>query len=321
MIDPDVYASAYEWYTSGPRQRMQPNGAIVIVMTRWHKGDLTGRVLRHAAERADGSQWEIIEFPAILNEGTDEEKSIWPGYWTLESLQETRADLSIHKWMAQYQQNPTSDTGAIIKREWWQDWELDDPPQCDFIIQSWDTAFLATERADFSACTTWGVFEKEDPKTGESTTNIILMDALQERLEFPDLKEKAIKMYEEWEPDAFIVEAKASGAPLVFELRRLGIPVVDFTPVRGRAGHSKDKVARCNSVADIFASGMVWAPKRKRWAEEVIETFSDFPHGEHDDLVDSGVMALMRFRQGGFIEMPSDFNDTEPMPVRNGAYY
>lgn len=293
--DPSVYDKVHEWFTSGPRQRLQPGGAIVIVMTRWGKRDLTGRVLQSMVER-DGDEWEVISLPAIMPSGN----SLWPEFWALPELEKLKNELPISKWSAQYQQDPSAEEGAIVKREWWKVWEQERPPQCAFIIQSWDTAFTKNERSDYSACTTWGVFYMNE---NENDPHVILLDALKERLEFPELKTRALEMYKEWEPDAFIVEAKASGAPLVFELRRMGIPVQEFTPTRGN-----DKITRVNSVSDLFASGKIWAP-RKRWAEEVIEEMAAFPNSDHDDLVDSATQALIRFRKGGFIRLESDEAD------------
>jgi len=288
-INPDIYDKTYEWYTSGPRQRLQPGGAIIIVMTRWSKRDLTAQVLKAAAQRG-GDEWEVIEFPAILPSGNP----LWPQFWPMEELEVLKEELPNAKWMAQYQQNPTSDTSAIIKREWWQTWEKEDPPQCDFILMAWDTAFEASQRADYSACTTWGVFYKAD-ETGVEQANIILLNAFRERMEFPRLKQSAIEQYQDWEPDSIIIEKKASGAPLIYEMRAMGIPVQEFTPTRGN-----DKITRLNAISDIFASGRVWAPNT-HWAEEVIEEVAAFPSGDHDDYVDSTSLALMRFRKGGYI--------------------
>ena len=304
--NPEVYDKVYEWYGSGPRQRLQPGGSIIVVMTRWSKRDLTGKILKSSIER-DGDTWEIIDFPAILPSG----KALWPQFWKLEELQALKEELPVSKWNAQYQQQPTSEEGALVKREWWQEWTLEKPPMCEYIIQSWDTAYTKNERSDYSACTTWGVFYKDED---EMQPNIILLDAFKERLEFPELKERALQYYKEWEPDVFIVEAKAAGSPLIFELRRMGIPVSEFTPTRGN-----DKIARMNSVTDLFASGKVWAP-RKRWAEEVIEEMAAFPNSEHDDLVDSSTQALIRYRKGGFVRLPSDELD-EPINFRRKAAY
>jgi predicted phage terminase large subunit-like protein len=304
----DVYDKTYEWYTSGPRQRLQPGGAIIIVMTRWSKKDLTGQVLKSDAQR-DGEGWKVIEFPALF----DDDQPLWPEFWSQKELFALREELPVSKWQAQYMQQPTSEVSAIIKREWWKNWNEDTPPSCEFVIQSWDTAFLKTERSDYSACTTWGVFYQEDD-TGRLQANIILLNSFKKRMEFPELKQKAVQEYKEWEPDSLIIEAKASGAPLVFELRAMGLPVQEYTPSKGN-----DKISRLNSVADIFASGRVWVPGT-RWADELVEEVASFPSGEHDDLVDSLSQAMLRFRRGGFIRLDSDEED-EPMGFRRKQPY
>ena len=299
-VNPEIYDKTYEWYTSGPRQRLQPGGSIVIVMTRWSKKDLTGQVLKSAAQRS-GEDWEVIEFPAILPSG----KPLWPEFWSLDELSALKNELPNQKWMAQYMQNPTSDASAIVKREWWQIWEHEHPPSCEFVLQSWDTAFEKSNRADYSACTTWGVFYQPD-SNGITQANIILLNAFRQRMEFPLLKKKAIEEFKEWDPDSIIIEKKASGAPLIYEMRAMGIPVQDFTPSKGN-----DKISRLNAVSDIFASGRVWIPGTQ-WAEEVVDEVASFPGGEHDDYVDSVSMALMRFRKGGYIRTDLD----EPEEVR-----
>ena len=283
--DINVFNRTYEWYTSGPRQRLQPNGAIVVVMTRWHQRDLTGQVIDASIKRGGADQWEVIELPAIMPSGNP----LWD------------------------QQDPTAEESALVKREWWKTWEGRNPPDCEFIIQSWDTAFMKNQRADYSACTTWGVFYKENDE-GMLAPNVILLDAYKDRLEFPELKVKAMDKYKEFKPDAFIVEAKAAGMPLIFELRAIGIPVQEYTPSRGN-----DKISRVNAVSDLFSSGVVWCPET-RWAEEVVEEFAGFPNMEHDDLVDSSTQALLRFRQGGFIPLDSD-EEEEPLEHNKVADY
>ena len=305
---PEIFDKVYEWYTSGPRQRLQPGGSIVVVMTRWSKKDLTGRIIQSSIDKEGNDDWEVIDFPAILPSGNP----LWPEFWSLQELEALRSELPAGKWNAQYQQSPTSEEGAIIKREWWRIWEPERPPVCEFIIQSWDTAFTKSERSDYSACTTWGVFYKDE---NPNDPNVILLDAFKKRMEFPELKEKAFNHYKEWEPDAFIVEAKASGAPLIFELRAMGIPVSEFTPSRGN-----DKMVRINSVSDLFASGKVWAPST-RWADELIEEMAAFPNSDHDDLVDSTTQALIRFRKGGFLRLNSDEEDQPFNYKRKMAYY
>ena len=294
--NPEIYDKVYEWYTSGPRQRLQPGGSIIVVMTRWGLRDLTGQVVKASAQRG-GDDWEVIEFPAILPSGSP----LWPEFWSLDELSALREELPNSKWQAQYQQQPTSEEGAIVKREWWKKWEKTNPPKCDFIIQSWDTAFETTTRSDFSACTTWGVWTNED-----GDTHIILLDSYKARLEFHELKKKVLELHQEYEPDALIVEKKASGISLYQELRRMGVPVSEFTPSKGN-----DKITRLNAVSDIIASGRVWVPETN-WAEELIDEVASFPSGEHDDLVDATTLALARFRNGGFLRLPIDEPEETP---------
>lgn len=288
---PDVFLPAWEWFQSGPIQRLMPGGAIIVVMTRWSKLDLTGMLIDQMRKEEDADEWEVVEFPAILND-----KPLWGDFWTLEELLAKKAGMDPRYWQAQYMQNPVSEEGALIKREWWQVWDKDDPPPCEFTIMSLDAAQEANNRSDFNALTTWGVFFNEET----NNYNIILLNAIKRRLEFPELKKLVLEEFKEWEPDAFVVEKKSNGSALYQELRRMGVPVGEFTPGKGQ-----DKISRVNAVSDLFASGIVWAPDR-RWAREVIEECNDFPSGTNDDLVDSTTQALLRFRQGGFVRLPSD---------------
>ena len=300
--------NAYEWYTSGPRQRLQPGGSIVIVMTRWSLKDLTGKLLRAQGSDVMSDQWEVVEFPAILPSGN----ALWPQFWKKDELLRVKASLSLGKWNAQWQQNPVAEEGAIIKKEWWKKWEKEKAPPVSYIMQSYDTAFSKKETADYSAITTWGVFKPNE----YGPDSIILMDAQRGRWDFPELKAKALEEYKYWEPDMVLIEAKATGTPLTDELRNMGIPVVNYTPSKG-----KDKHTRMHMVAPIFESGKVWAPE-KRFSEEVIEECAAFPNGDHDDYCDSMSMALIRYRKGGFLRLDTDEKDEEPSwSPRPRVYY
>lgn len=274
-----------------------PGGAIIVVMTRWSKQDLTGKIIDHMTREEGADQWEVVEFPAILND-----KPLWPEFWGIEELLAKKASMDVRYWQAQYMQEPTSEEGALIKREWWQVWDRENPPACEHIIMTLDAAQEKTNRSDYNALLTWGVFKNEETQN----YNIILLNAIKERLEFPELKNLVLEQYKEWNPDSFIVEKKSNGAALYQEMRRMGVPISEFTPGKGQ-----DKISRVNAVTDLFSAGIVWVPDR-RWAWEVVEECNDFPSGTHDDLVDATTLALLRFRQGGFIQLPSD----EPEPTR-----
>ena len=295
----EVFEKAYDWFTFGARTRLMPGGRVAIIQTRWHMDDLTGRVTKDMTQNERSDQYEIVEFPAIL-QVKDVEKPLWPAFFDLEALHRTKASMPVFQWNAQYQQQPTAEEASIIKREWWQRWKAEQPPLCEYIIMSLDAAAETHNRADYTALTTWGVFLNEEV----NEHHIILLNSIKQRLEFPELKALALEEYDDWEPDSFIVEKKSAGTAIYQEMRRMGLPIQEYTPHRG----SGDKLARLNSVTDMVSSGMVWVPET-RWAEELIEEVAGFPFMSHDDLVDSMVMALMRFRQGGFIRLPNDEPD------------
>jgi predicted phage terminase large subunit-like protein len=307
-LSPTAMENCYEWYTSGPRQRLQPGGRIVVVMTRWSTKDLTAEVLKKQTE-ANSDQWEVVEFPAIFDDG----KVLWPNFWSEDELLKVKSSLPVAKWNAQWLQKPTSAEGAIIKREWWKMWEEDEPPTCEYVLQSYDTAFLKSETADYSAISTWGVFYKNE----DSGPSLILLDCKKGRWEFPDLKRIAMESFSEHNPDVVLIEAKASGLPLTQELRNMGIPVINFTPGGRRSG--QDKVSRVHACAPMFESGLVWRPDFQ-WAEEMVEECASFPFGDNDDLVDSMSQAILRFREGGFIRHPSDEDWDEDIPRRKEYY-
>jgi len=302
--------NTWEWYTSGPRQRLQPNGSIVVINTRWKTDDLSGRLLKmHGQLKSD--QWELLEFPAILPSGG----SLWPGFWPIEELEKVKMAIGLKKWNAQWQQQPTNDDGAVLKRNWWRRWKHDEPPECSYVIQTYDTAYSKTETADYSVISTWGVFVP----SADSGPNLILLSVKRGRWDFPELKRVAKDEYRYWNPDNVLIEAKATGTPLQQELRKMGIPVTMYSPGGRKSG--QDKISRANAVAPILESGMVWYPEQQDWAEEMVEECAAFPNGSHDDQVDAAIMAWMRFRQGNFMSLATDEEDEEKQQQEALEYY
>ena len=311
-----VFEKAYEWFTFGARTRLMPGGRVAIVQTRWHMDDLTGRVTNDMVKNEMADQYEIVEFPALLDaedaDGKPIMKPLWPEFFDLAALERTKASMPAFQWNSQYQQKPTAEEASIVKREWWGRWPHDQPPHVEYVIMSLDAAAEKHNRADYTALTTWGVFFNEE----ENAHHLILLDSIKKRLEFPELKQLSMEEYTKWEPDAFIVEKKSAGTAIYQEMRRMGLPVQEYTPHRGTG----DKLARLNSVADIIASGMAWVPST-RWADELVEEIAGFPFMSNDDLVDSTVMALLRFRQGGFIRLPTDEWEDEAPYYHKREYY
>jgi predicted phage terminase large subunit-like protein len=330
ISEQDAYSKARrdglnEWYSSGLRTRLMPKGKVVIVMTRWHENDLAGHLLSLEDDTPMADAWEVIRIPAlntteslkILDKAYDDLKkqgylskkypklklgnSFWPasdhedGFcWTTEEIIRTKNNTPSFKFDALYAQTPTNEEGNIIKLDWWQNWDNTTPPECDYIIQSWDTAFSTKTSADYSAVTTWGVF-----KSGFDIPNLVLLGAERGRWDYPTLREKAVKKYEEHKPDSILIEKKASGQSLIQDLRMTGLPIFEFQPDR-------DKVARAYSVTSLFHNKRIYAPFKKDWAMDVIDEARTFPTGSHDDYMDTLSQALIWMRNGGYISHTKD---------------
>ena len=306
-------ASLWQWYSPGFYSRLMPDGRVVVNHTRWREDDLIGRVLKEHAHQS----WRVVNYPAILPNG----EALWPEFWPLEVLLDIKETSSSRDWEAVYQGRPTADEGGILKRHWWQRWTRSEPPPIEHVVLSLDTAFSEKDSADFSAATVWGYFRSKDTedetKAPKVYDNIVLLDAWQGRVDFPDLRAQCKALIKKHDPDTVLIEKKASGQSLIQELRRQGIPVVAYTPDR-------DKQARAYSVQSIFESDCVWAPQGKSYADMVIDQCAAFPTGAHDDLVDCTVQALIRFRQSGRLSLDTDPFD-EPAPKeprkRDFSYY
>ena len=337
MSEEDSFSAAgrryiKEWYPAGLRTRIMPNGSIVIINTRYHHDDLCGWLLKQQ-EIMDMEltyPWEVVKIPAWIDEEASElldlpiGSSYFPEWKPDEILrvdeEEIIASNGSRYWDSLYMQNPTPEEGGVIKKKWLQEWEHEDPPDCDFIIQTYDTAFSTRTTADFSVIQTWGIFNTaEETERGKEYLggNLILLGNQRGRYEYPDLRRMAQLLYEEYKPDICIIEKKASGQSLIQDMRRGGLPVLEYTP-------DKDKVARVYAASPLLEAGRVWIPKNKRWASELIEELITFPNGRHDDQVDALTMAVHYMRESWRIGHPDDpswEDDENPRRQKRVAYW
>ena len=301
-----------EWYPSGLRTRIMPNGSIVIINTRYHEDDLCGWLLRQESQIELENKWEVIKIPAWVDEPSSKllnlpvGSSYFPEWKPSEILkndeEEIKASNGSRYWESLYMQNPVPDTGGIIKKKWIQWWDYDEPPACDYIIQTYDTAFSTKTTADFSVIQTWGIFEHmETDSTGRENwvSNLILLGNEKGRFDYPALRTKAQELYDYHKPDVCIIEKKASGQSLIQDLRRAGLPVLDYIPDR-------DKTARVYAATPMMEAGRVWLPKGHEWSDDLYGEAITFPNARHDDQVDAMTMAIHYMKESWNLTHPDD---------------
>ena len=301
-----------EWYPSGLRTRIMPNGSIVIINTRYHEDDLCGWLLRQESQIELENKWEVIKIPAWVDEPSSKMlnlpvgSSYFPEWKPSEILkndeEEIKASNGSRYWESLYMQNPVPDTGGIIKKKWLKWWDYDEPPACDYIIQTYDTAFSTKTTADFSVIQTWGIFEHmETDSTGRENwvSNLILLGNEKGRFDYPALRTKAQELYDYHKPDVCIIEKKASGQSLIQDLRRAGLPVLDYIPDR-------DKTARVYAATPLMEAGRVWLPKGYEWSDDLYGEAITFPNARHDDQVDAMTMAIHYMKESWNLLHPDD---------------
>ena len=306
----------------------QVTGAIVIIMQRLHEKDLSGHVLQ------DADEWEHLCIPMeyepqryVSSIGLDDPRTepgelMWEDRFPKKAVNRWKNRLAAYGASGQLQQRPTPGEGGILKRPHWRPWKNRKLPECDYIVQVYDTAFGEKEENDYSACTTWGMFQYDDASkmVGEGRYNVILLDYWKDRVTFPALKTQVRRSSEEHDPDMILVEPKASGKSLVQEMSRVGLPMQEWTPTRsqGRGGKEVDKVARAHIASTVLAGGAVWYPTQDdagndlKWPLELIENCAAFPKAEHDDDVDTCVIAWLWLRYQWRVELEDDPEDEEP---------
>jgi predicted phage terminase large subunit-like protein len=338
MSEEDAISSAgrkyiKEWWPSGLRTRLMPNGSIIIINTRYHHDDLCGWLLRQE-EKMDipfSKRWDVIRIPAWLDRHSaklldlPEGSSYFPEWKPDEVLaldeQEIRATNGSRYWESLYMQNPMPDEGGIIKKNWVTWWEGHEPPRCDFIIQTYDTAFSTRTTADYSVIQTWGIFNNIDTNELNGvetvTSNLILLGNMKGRYEYPELRRIAAQEYRKHRPDICIVEKKASGQSLIQDMRKSGLPVLEYTP-------DKDKVSRVYSASPMFESRRVWLPKDRSWSNDLFEELIGFPYAQHDDQVDACIMAVHYVKESWRLLHPEDkkwLDDEDRRKTKRVAYW
>tara|TARA_R100001377_G_scaffold17990_1_gene9227 strand:+ start:1433 stop:2866 length:1434 start_codon:yes stop_codon:yes gene_type:complete len=317
-----VREGVLEWWDQAMQTRLNDpkTGAFIIIMQRVHENDLTGHILSNEL----GDEWDHLCLPARYEIGhptitrstlnffdprTEEGELLWPDRIDDKTLANLERSLGSYAAAGQLQQRPMPKGGGILKAEWWVPWEKEElPSNIEYVLQSWDTAFSTKENSSYSARTTWGVFRNN------GQVNVIVIDMWYDRVSYPELRKIAQESYEEWEPDAVLIEKKASGQSLLQDLRMAGIPVLEYSPDR-------DKQARAHASSALLEDGRIYFPFNKKWAKDLIDICAAFPAGDNDDIVDTCTQAWLRLRKGWFVTHSNDYEEDEYPEKRRMTLY
>jgi predicted phage terminase large subunit-like protein len=334
-----------DWWSQvwSTRLNDKKNDCRIVVQQRIHERDISGFILGHD----DLNEWTKLILPMEFEEKrrsrtivlpttsgkvwedprVAEGQLLWPERVNEKDLESLKQALgSSYAIAGQLQQRPSPEAGGIIKKEWFKWWKDTSPPKIECVVQSWDTAFSGNKKSAYSACTTWGVFYDEN-----YVENVILLSMWRGRVEYVELRERAKMLYfdyrnigKEKQPrfkgrpvDMFLIEAKASGDPLIRDMEAAGIRAIPFNPT-GQG----DKNIRVHFVTPLIEGGRVWLPARYNavansydqllpWADEFLELAACFPNLESNDVVDTMSQALSKLKRGMFLLNP---RDERPVP-------
>lgn len=294
--------TANDWISGTIPSRLdsQEKGVIMVIMQRLHENDVTGHLLEqggweHLCLPVKNDRKKIIQINGFKKEFKDNEllnEERLPQK-TLDLLEK---EMGSREFSSQYLQNPIPPSGGILPAHHWKEWDQKSMPSCSYILQVYDTAFKDGKENDYTARTTWGIFTYNSNKP-----NIILLEAMNKRLTLPDLKREAIESYDDYDPDLVLIEDKASGISLIQELKRTGMRIRAV----GR-GKGDDKISRAHIASVVLEQGLVWYPKGKSWANEVIRQCASFPNAKYDDLTDTVTDALIFLRHYRRVEINED---------------
>ena len=316
-----VREGVLEWWDQAMQTRLNnpKTGAFIIIMQRLHEQDLTGHILANEL----GDEWDHLMLPARYEIGhptpmrstlnftdprTKEGELLWPNRIDEKTLKTLERSLGSYAAAGQLQQRPMPKGGGILKAEWWVPWEHAELPDIEYVLQSWDTAFSTKEKSSYSARTTWGVFKMN------GQINAIVLEMWYDRVSYPELRKLAQEAYNDWEPDAVLIEKKASGQSLLQDLRMAGVPVLEYMPDR-------DKQARAHASSALLEDGRIFFPKDKMWAKNLIDICAAFPATDNDDIVDTCTQAWLRLRKGWFVTHSNDFDDDDYEDKRRITLY
>lgn len=312
------------WWTQkiSTRSNNPKEDCKIVVQQRTHEQDLTGYIRKNDINEDWTELILPLEFetnrrcctvPLGINIAnwhdprSKEGELLVPSRIGLKEVAELKKSLGSYGYAGQCQQRPSPADGGIIQRRWFKYWKSNKLPKFDYIIQSWDTAISDSPTASYSACTSWGVWSD---KSGDNLFKTMLLSMWRDKIIYPDLLKRAKRLHRNYydvhkhnysahigqRVDICLIEAKATGDPLIRDLRKTGIMAIPYIP-------KGDKTSRVQHTAPYIECGCIYLPTEKNnpeqlqpHAEDFLENVITFPNSESRDLVDtmSQVISYLR---------------------------
>lgn len=278
----------WDWWQSTWITRREPGGKMLLIMSRWHVDDITGRLLKQAA--ALGMRIKTIRMPAIAEEddvlGRRPGEALCPERYDEEALAGIRKDVGPGPWMSLYQQRPVAQGGGMLKPEWLQHWtsetmggetyyKLGDQYILDselWRFSTMDTAYTRNRTSDYTVIATWGV-APTDPHS------LVLLNLQRRRVTHVDHAPMILNEWNTMKPAWVGIEKQMATLSVFDDVARQGVVVRWLTP-------DKNKVARAETAAALMEQGRIWVPKDAPWMPDFTDELASFPLGKHDDMVD-----------------------------------
>ena len=298
----------WEWYTSTAYTRLEPGGAVILIMTRWHEGDLAGRILAQQSEPTSDS-WRVLNLPALAEDrdalGRAPGEPLWPERFTALDFSRIRQTIGGYFFSALYGQRPTPAEGGLFKRSWFRSWarvgdfyalgaerKLIRPADCRrFGIV--DLAFSTKKEADYTVISAWAATHEHD---------LILLDLIRERMEGPALV-PALQEFSARHDLAYLgIEAVSAQVLVVQAARQAGLTV---RPLKAET----DKISRSVPAQVRMEGGQIFFPTAHAELAQIEAELLAFPRGVHDDIVDNVSYAALEVQRFGGAAEPEDVRE------------
>lgn len=318
----------WERWSGGFVTRVDPVwNRMLLLGTRWARDDLFGRCIAQTHEDDRAEKWQVLKLPALVDSRQAEKintialadpifveemkagkvrllepgGSFAPERFSKDFVERKRAELPPEQFAALYLQEPAPESGIVFQKKMFlplgKDMLKEVKRKVAYSILTADTAFKDTESSDYTAMLHIGVVPMTTRRLGQDfvQNTLVVLDAYCDRVPAASVPRVIKERYKDWAPREIIIEDAASGTAAIQALRSAGFPVTGFNPRKMPKGRNA-KVERANLAAMLIASMPIMYDERNASVQAALQSWLEFPRGDHDDLVDALVTGVLFLR-------------------------